>query len=222
MSDKTFNIRRFALEFPAASERWYVLTKLATDPLYEAVFKELETTSQPLLDIGCGMGVLAFYLRARGWTPRISGFDYDPRKIDSARQVAVRLGTDTDFTSGDARTGLPDHAGSVTILDILQYFTPDEQRGLLQAAARRVGPGGRLILRSGLASGNWRGRLTRAGDRVARITRWMRDHALHYPTADFLQSCLQESGLKGSLRPLWGRTPFNNWLGVWQRDAACG
>ncbi|RYD30827.1 MAG: class I SAM-dependent methyltransferase [Verrucomicrobiaceae bacterium] len=212
-------LRGLARAFPAVSERWYVISKMASDPLYDAVFRELAPTSQPLLDVGCGMGVLAFYLRARGWRHRISGLDYDPRKIASARKVADRWGPDTEFNAGDARTGLPDHRGSVTILDILQYFTPDEQRGLLHAAAHRVAPGGRLILRNGLASRNWRSRLTRAGDRLAKATRWMRDHALHYPTADFLDSCLHGAGLTGSLRPLWGRTPFNNWLGVWHHPA---
>lgn len=220
MKSPAVSIRRLAAEFPVINERWYVTAKLSSDPLYDAVFHELESTDAPLLDIGCGMGVLAFYLRARGWQPRITGFDYDPRKIETARLVAARLGPDTDFTAGDARTGLPDHCGSVTILDILQYFTPAEQRDLLLAAAARVAPGGRLIIRSGLDSQSWRGRVTRAGDWFARVTNWMQEHASHYPTADFLQSCLTEAGLHGGLRPLWGRTPFNNWLGVWQRAEA--
>lgn len=212
-----FQLRKFAKAFPVINERWYVTAKLSSDPLYDAVFHELEPTSAPLLDIGCGMGVLAFYLRARGWRPGITGFDYDPRKIDTARLVAPRLGPDTDFTAGDARTGLPQHCGSVTILDILQYFTPVEQRDLLRAAAERVGPGGKLIIRNGLDSPTWRGRITRAGDWFAGVTNWMREHASHYPTADFLRSCLTEAGLCGTLRPLWGFTPFNNWLGVWRR-----
>lgn len=217
MTASAVNIRRLAREFPGVSDRWYVRAKLSTDPLYGAVFKELENTEQPLLDIGCGMGLLAFYLRARGWKPRIAGFDYDVRKIASARSAAARLGPDTDFSSGDARSGLPEHFGSVSLLDILQYFTPDEQRGLLEAVAMRVAPGGRLIIRNGLASDDWRGRVTRMGDHFAKLTRWMREPTTHYPSGDFLQSCLRDAGLEGTLRPLWGRTPFNNWLGVWRR-----
>lgn len=210
-------ILKFAAAFPSVSARWYVASKLATDPLYAAVYAELEPTRLPLLDLGCGMGVLAFYLRARGWKPPITGMDYDVRKTDSARRVAEKVGPDLQFTSGDCRKGLPDHAGSVTILDILQYFQPEEQKSLLKAAARRVVPGGRLIVRSGLASGGWRGRVTRMSDRFANLTRWMRDNPVHYPTAEILTNCLAEAGLTGGPRPLWGRTPFNNWLGVWRR-----
>lgn len=209
-------ILKFASAFPSVSDRWYVAAKLATDPLYGAVFAELENTRMPLLDLGCGLGVLAFYLRARGWKPAIAGMDYDVRKTDSARTVAEQMGSDMQFTAGDCRKGLPAHAGSVTVLDILQYFQPHEQQSLLREAARRVVPGGRLIVRSGLASGGWRGRITRMGDRFANLTRWMRDNPVHYPTAEILTSCLAEAGMTGGLRPLWGRTPFNNWLGVWR------
>lgn len=217
LSRPPLKIRAFASAYHKTSERWYVISKLATDPLYPAVLEALEGTDAPLLDIGCGMGLFPFYLRARGWTTPLRGIDYDPRKIDTARETAFRLGPDVEFATADARTGLPEHSGTVTILDILQYFQPAEQKALLEAAAARVAPGGRLIIRSGLATDNWRYRLTRFGDRLAGWTRWMRDHAVCYPNEAFLQETLTAAGLTGTIRPLWGRTPFNNWLGVWER-----
>ena len=44
----------------------YTKSKLRTDPLYDGVYRELESSPFPLLDIGCGLGLLAMYsARAR-------------------------------------------------------------------------------------------------------------------------------------------------------------
>lgn len=143
MNPPPFSLRRFARAFPDSHSRWYVATKVATDPLYPAVLAALRGTAGPLLDLGCGMGVLSFYLRAHGFLNPIHGIDYDPRKIAAARHVLAANGArGLTFAQGDARMGLPEHAGSITILDILQYFPPDEQSHLLSTAAGRVRPGG--------------------------------------------------------------------------------
>lgn len=211
---------RFAQAWPRINDRIYVAAKVATDPLYPAAFDALQGTTAPLLDVGCGMGVFAFYLRARGWEGSITGIDYDDRKIATARVVAGTLRITAEFDTADARRDLPDHSGNVTILDILQYFSPAEQRDLIRRAAARVAPGCRLVIRSALADRNWRSRLGRVTDRMAAWARWMKDLPVSYPTAAFLAEAARAAGLEGTVRPLWGRTPFNNWLGVWQRPAA--
>ena len=65
----------------------YTRSKLRTDPLYEGVFAILEARHQPLLDVGCGMGILAMYLRERGWLLPILGVDYDERKIQDGQKM---------------------------------------------------------------------------------------------------------------------------------------
>ena len=60
-------------------------------------------------------------------------------------------------------------------------------------------------------------RSTFVTDRMAAWIRWMKEVPVCYPTADFLCTTLESAGLTGGLTPLWGRTPFNNWLGVWTR-----
>ncbi len=39
----------------------------------------------------------------------------------------------------------------------------------------------------------------------------------HYPDADALQVQLRQEGLQVDLSPLYGNTPFNNWLLVARR-----
>ena len=218
MKPAAFSLRRFARVFPNSHARWYVAVKVASDPLYPAVLEVLRGTMAPLLDLGCGMGVLSFYLRAHGFTNRIHGIDYDPRKIAAAHQVQQATGApDLLFNLGDASAGLPEHMGSVTILDILQYFPPAEQDKLLMEAASLVAPDGMLIIRSCMETPGWRFRFTLWNDHLANRFHWMQAPPVHYPTPDSLTNTLTAAGLTGTLRPLYGKTPFNNWLAVFRR-----
>ena len=196
---------------------YYVAAKLRSDPLYEAVLSEIRESSLPLLDLGCGLGVLAFYLREKGVTVPIQSLDYDERKIDEANRLAAERGVEAlSFAFHDARQGLPDHHGNVTILDILQFFTPEEIDALLRLAAERVAPGGKLVIRSGLRDDSLRFKITVAGDVLAKCTFWMKAAPTHYPTAGDFERVLSSYGTV-RIGPLWGGTPFNNHLIVLER-----
>jgi len=195
------------------ADQYYTRSKLSTDPLYKGVFDSLRESSLPLLDIGCGLGLLGLYLREYGKSNTIVGFDYDSRKIKAGIQLLKRGGySDITLTQGDARLDLPDHLGDVTILDILQFFTPEEQTKLLFDASQRVAPGGKLIIRSGLKKNNLRFFFTWLGDLLAKCTFWMKAAPTHYPTAEFFQTALEPKGFEVSIQPFWGKTPFNNYL----------
>jgi 2-polyprenyl-3-methyl-5-hydroxy-6-metoxy-1,4-benzoquinol methylase len=200
-------------------ERCYASMKLRSDPVYAAVAHELAGSALPVLDIGCGIGLLAFYLREAGYAADIAGFDYDAKKIACAQSMVARGGyAGLSFMTGDARKSLPESSGHVVILDILQFFTRDEQAALLRAAAARVAHGGRLIIRTGLQDGSRRFRITVAGDWLARLTLWMKSAPVCYPDRALFESVLGEAGLKVRLLPLWGATPFNNHLVVAERE----
>jgi len=213
MSDRVVIAKRIARLCSGVSTRHYTSSKLKIDPLYAGVFEELSSRKFPLLDIGCGMGILGLYLRERGWNPDIIGFDYDQRKIKEGNNMVKVGGYENIILSqGDARTELPDHQGDVTILDILQFFQEEEQETLLKEAANRVAPGGKLIIRSGLKEHNGRFFVTWLGDLIAKLTFWMKAAPIHYPTAETFRSVLGEAGLTVEVRPFWGKTPFNNYL----------
>lgn len=212
---------RLSRRFRFGHDQCYVFCKLLLDPVYAAVWAELDAAPPlPVLDIGCGPGLLAAYLRTGGLTAPLHGIDYDARKTAAAREALTGLPGCT-FAPGDARAGLPEHRGHVTILDILQFFTPSEIDALLTAAAARVAPGGRLIIRTCLREQGWRFRLTRAGDWIAKASTWMKDSASHYPSRDELTSTLHAAGLIGTVRRLSGHLPFNNYLLVFRRDGLC-
>lgn len=210
-------ISRLARSYRGRSDRYYVSAKLKSDPLYEAVLNQLRDSPQPLLDLGCGLGLLAFFLRDSGHSVPIHALDYDDRKIVEARELASARGdTELKFDHHDAREGLPEHSGNVTILDILQFFDAAQIERLLKLAAERVAPGGKLVIRSGLKDESFRFKVTVAGDFLAKATFWMKDAPIHYPTAEDFQFILSPFG-QVTITPLWGKTPFNNHLIVLEK-----
>ncbi|WP_082132450.1 class I SAM-dependent methyltransferase [Luteimonas sp. FCS-9] len=197
---------------------YYTLTKLRTDPLYPGVLQALRPTAAPVLDLGCGLGLLAHALHADGQALTYAGVDIDAAKIRRGREVAARAGlADVRLDVLDLAAGLPAHRGSVAILDVLQYLTHERQRALLDEAIAMLVPGARLVIRSGLADDSTRSRTSRITDRLANLAGWMQERARSYPTADGLRAQLEGAGLQTTLRPLYGDTPFNNWLIVGSR-----
>jgi len=58
----------------------------------------------------------------------------------------------------------------------------------------------------------WRYRVTVAGDWLAKATFWMKSGPAAYPTLTQFEDKLSDCGLMVSWQPLWGSTPFNNYL----------
>jgi SAM-dependent methyltransferase len=198
------------------SLRMYIRWKVRSDPAYAAVLARVRDYPQPLLDLGCGVGLLPFYLREHGVGVPMLGIDFDDRKIDVARHAAQRY-RGIDFIRGDARGELPEGHNTV-VLDILQYFSPADQQRILTQVAKAVAPDGIVVIRSGLRDASWRFRITRAVDAFGRAIRWMRAESLTYPTREEIIGAFD--GFHVDVTPLWGGSPFNNYLFVFTRGAA--
>lgn len=194
---------------------YYCHAKLRSDPLYPGVCAALRGSTQPLLDLGCGLGLLAHALRADGIALEYRGVDNDAGKIAAATRAASRRElADTGFECLDLANALPAHRGSVAILDVLQFLAPEAQQRTLDAVIAMLAPGGRLVLRTGLEDGSRRARVTRAVDVFSRVIGWMNTGPHTYPDPDWLRQRFDAAGLRSSFTPLYGSTPFNNWLVV--------
>jgi SAM-dependent methyltransferase len=191
--------------------RWYARSKLATDPLYDAVAKRLRAHPYPVVDIGCGIGLMAFHLREHGFAQPITGIDHDAMKIAAASRTAY---DGMRFTTGDARDAIP-AGSSVLLLDVLHYFDAVEQSRILENVARAVPPGGVAIIRDAVRDGSWRYRATYAVELFARAIHWIRAERLHFPMHDRIVSAFD--GFDIEVTPLWGSTPFNNYLFVFTK-----
>ena len=208
----SFDTGQIAQRFlPSRHHYWYCLGKLTLDPLYEIVCTALRNERAPLLDVGCGLGLLLHCLRASGCAAPYVGVDNDGAKLDLARRAASGLSA-ARFELCDLSRAFPAHRGSVALLDVLQYLEPDEQQALLRRATQCLTPDATLIMRGGLDDGSWRASLTRLADRFGHAVRWMGPSFKAQPKPEELAAALQSHGLRADFRPAWGRTPFNNWL----------
>jgi 2-polyprenyl-3-methyl-5-hydroxy-6-metoxy-1,4-benzoquinol methylase len=209
--------QRIARLFDGHLQRSYVTGKLASDPVYAAAAAIVADRALPLLDIGCGIGLLGHYLDAQGFTQPYLGLDHDARKIKAGQLAARRAGLDARMTLSHADADLlPPMAGHVALLDVLHYLSAERQRALLNAAARHLAPHGSLIIRNVLREPNWRFHATRAEEFLLCASGWIPGGAQHYPSAAELCAPLEKAGLDVRMEPLWGRTPFNSYLIVAQ------
>lgn len=201
--------------------RNYARFKLLTDPLYRAIFDQLKECSPlPLTDLGCGLGLNGMYLRQRGWPAAYRGIDFDQRKIGLGNEIMQRhYGPDCVIELGDLRDPRASTPGHVALLDVLQYFDREQQGRILDATVQNLAPDGRLLIRAALRKRGWRFRMNQCCDWFARGVFWMKSPPKHYSDRDEITAQLKERGLEGEFQPLWGRTPFSNWLGVFHFQA---
>jgi SAM-dependent methyltransferase len=197
-------------------DRWdyyYVRGKLGSDPLYAGTLQALRGSRAPLLDLGCGLGLLAHALHHDGQSLVYHGVDNDAPKIRRATRAAAKAGLEhARFDVVDLAQGPPEHSGSVAILDVLQYLSSDAQRSLVDRVMAMLTAGARLVIRTGLDDGTRRGDTSRITDRLAHFAGWMQSIPKTYPVADQLRAQLEGAGLATTFSPLYGDTPFNNWL----------
>ncbi len=197
--------------------RGYAKAKLSRDPVYAAVYERLQASPRPLFDIGCGIGLLAFYLRERGFDQPIVGIDSDSEKIAAARDAADGHYGEVRFATGDACAPLEGFRGNVAILDVVHYFNAAGQQQLLSNAEQHVAPGGMVIIRECPRDGSLRYRATYAEEWFATSIGWLKVPMLNFPTRDEIAAVFREKGYAEEVSPLWGRTPFNNHLFVFRR-----
>ncbi len=208
---------RVARLMPTRFLRGYAGSKLRNDPVYEAVASRLAPHPQPIFDLGCGIGLLGFYLREVGIDVPVSGVDHDAKKVAAAAAIGTRYGG-LAFRAGDAREPLPPGL-NVVALDILHYFTDSEQNTVLESIAVAVPPGGVAIIRDAVRDGSLRYRLTAAQETFSRLIRWLKAERLNFPTRNQIVRPFAARGYAAEIIPLWGRTPFNNYLFVFRRPA---
>ena len=115
---------RVATQFPQRWLRNYVRGKLRRDRIYQAAYELLRSSGAPILDVGCGVGLLAFYLRERGCRQAVLGLDVDMRKIRYGAKIAAGHYRDVNLRFQDVTKTIPDFSGNVALFDVLHYLPP--------------------------------------------------------------------------------------------------
>jgi 2-polyprenyl-3-methyl-5-hydroxy-6-metoxy-1,4-benzoquinol methylase len=208
------------MQFRSPWLRSYVRNKLRSDRIYPEAYDLLGRSAEPILDVGCGVGLLAFYLRERGCAQPILGLDLDARKISCGAEIATRAYRDVELRFQDVETTLPDFLGNVAVFDVLHYLPQSAQAALLTRLAERVSPGGFLIIRDSLREMRPRYWMTWLAEKFAQAISWNRNVELHFPSRASIDDIFDGAEFERASRPLWGASPFNNHIFICRRRAA--
>ncbi len=191
----------------------YVAGKLRFDSVYIYAEEALRGSERPLLDAGCGVGLLPTYLRSRGYRAPIRAFDMDEQKIKKAQRASQEKSV--EFFAGDAAK-LPPHEGDVVMLDILHYFDEAQRRSLLEDVARRIQPGGVALIRNGIHERNWRFALTVIEEWLIGLSRWIPRSGWHFPRREEICQPFIEAGFSVRVREMKGL--FNSYFFEFRRE----
>ncbi|MET0262051.1 MAG: class I SAM-dependent methyltransferase [Rariglobus sp.] len=205
--------KNIASKFPPDRGRnYYIKGKIGTDPAYNAVFEALRGREGPLWDGGCGLGLLAFYLRERGWQGAIHGTDLSAEKIALGNDVAKAHYPGVTLSVGSITEPPHGFTGNVTLIDVLHYLDVTAQQALLARVRAMVTPGGVAVIRFTARDRSWRYYATYLEEMFVRGSGWIRGGRICFPTQDEVAGGFREAGWATTVRPLWGRTPFNSYL----------
>lgn len=199
----------------------YVRIKLVLDPIAQLI-ADIGGTSEHALgdvvDIGTGRGQLPIVLMELGRARSARGFDWDEAKIaDGAKAAAHSPTLDIELFRGDAREVDPREADTVLLIDVIHYFTIEEQDAILRRAARAVRPGGRLVVREADTERGWRSFTTLLEEKFFTALRFNRGERVKFRPAREIAAILEDEGLISRVQPAWGKTPFSNVLIVGER-----
>ena len=142
------------------------------------------------LDVGCGAGLLCEPLARLG--AKVTGIDASPDVIAVAREHAAAMGLAIDYRAGDIQD-LEGQYDLITSLEVIEHVA--EPAAFLRALAKRLAPGGLLILSTPNATGWSKLMMITLGEGLGRIPKGTHDFD-KFISPDRMKVLLADAGLK--------------------------
>ncbi len=148
-----------------------------------------------LLDVGCGPGLLAFLLGARGAPVSYVGIDPDARKVSRAEAWLGRSPRRTFRVCELAE--LPGATfGAVSVVDVLYLVPRDARADFVAGVAARLAGGGRVVVLTSGGGPRWKRLLDRLQERlVVAVFGWTRGSAVEPCDGAEVAALLSTAGL---------------------------
>ena len=126
---------------------WYMRIKLRLENCYDG-YDRLLPRDGYIVDLGCGYGAMSYMLSMLSCKRRVTGVDYDLKKISLANNCFAK--TDAiEFIQADIRTYDIPSADGYVISDVLHYIDYESQKAIIEKCIDRLNRGGVLIIRDG-------------------------------------------------------------------------
>ena len=142
------------------------------------------------LDVGCGAGLLTEPLARLG--ARVTGIDATPEVIEVAREHAAAMRLEIDYRVGDVQE-LEGRFDLVTSLEVIEHVA--DPGAFVKALARRLAPGGLLILSTPNATAWSRLMMITLAEGLGRIPRGTHDFG-KFIGPERMKVLLSDAGLK--------------------------
>lgn len=201
--------------------RGYVAGKVGTDPVFKTAWKFISMRRQPVLDIGCGLGLLGISMRGAGLTERYRGFDTSAWKVNLGKEAMRHFGfEELGFEVRDALSVQIPEGATVCMFDVLHYLSPPDQKLMLEHLAKAAEAGSLILLRTTFKDAGWRYLVTLLEEWWTRVSGWISGGEANFPRRRELVSFFKNRGLGIGVTPLWGKTPFGGELVVIEKIEA--
>ena len=142
------------------------------------------------LDVGCGAGLLAEPLARLG--ARVTGLDAAPELIAVARDHAAAQGLEIDYRTGELAE-LDGQFDLITCMEVIEHVA--DPAAFVTSLARRLAPGGLLIMSTPNATARSRLMMITIGEGLGRIPKGTHDFD-KFIAPERLKQLLVDAGLK--------------------------
>ncbi len=149
----------------------YVECYLAGKLRFDAIFRHIDgwvPRTGVVLDAGCGYGLMSNFLARKSPARQVIGLDFCPQRIAIAQRTSGPDGNPS-FLLADLRSDPWPAADAVLLIDVLHYWTLEQQRQIIRQACASLRSGGRLVFRDGCNSQGSDRRLIHWSERLARF-----------------------------------------------------
>jgi 2-polyprenyl-6-hydroxyphenyl methylase / 3-demethylubiquinone-9 3-methyltransferase len=142
------------------------------------------------LDVGCGAGLLAEPLARLG--AKVTGLDASSEVIAVAREHSATMGLEIDYRVGDVQA-LEGRFDLVTCMEVIEHVA--EPAAFVKALAKRLAPGGLLIMSTPNATGWSKLLMITIGEGFGQIPRGTHDFE-KFISPERMKLLLADAGLK--------------------------
>lgn len=155
-----------------------------------------------ILDLGCGHGLLSHVLASGEPGREVIGVDHDRERVSLARESSREI-RNLRFEEGSLLDPPQGPAAGIALIDVMHYFTPEQQERILKQAAQALAPDGVLIVREVNPNAGAVSHWNRFYEKIATATGFTQaeKQPLHFRTPAQWEEALRQVGLQAFSEP---------------------